>query len=148
VEVNSRIHKVIDLGVNPNPEVGPTPLQEGFASARVSTLGPFLAAYVILSFHCTRNLVQGLRGGHGEPRYIDLPNDVARREVKHASDEKMRARRERENLVHCRTSGERAGVDTLPRFGSSNEGEGERETTLPPLSSMCITLPLLRDMVC
>jgi hypothetical protein len=67
VEVNSRIHKVIDLGVNPNPEAGPTPLQEGFASARVSTLGPFLAAYVILSFHCTRNLVQGLRGGQVEP---------------------------------------------------------------------------------
>jgi hypothetical protein len=26
VEVDTRIHKVMDLGVNPNPEVGPVPI--------------------------------------------------------------------------------------------------------------------------
>jgi hypothetical protein len=33
VEVDARIHKVLDLGVNPNPRAGPDPLQRGVASA-------------------------------------------------------------------------------------------------------------------
>jgi hypothetical protein len=32
VEVNTRMHKVLDHGDNPNPEVGPAPLQEGVTS--------------------------------------------------------------------------------------------------------------------
>jgi hypothetical protein len=52
VEVDSRIHKVLDLGVNPNPRASPVPLHDGVARARVSTLGPILVAYVILSFQC------------------------------------------------------------------------------------------------
>jgi hypothetical protein len=60
VEVNSQIHKVMDLGINPNPKASPAPLQEGVASARVSTIGPISTAYMILSFHCARGLAQGL----------------------------------------------------------------------------------------
>jgi hypothetical protein len=44
VEVNSEILKVPVLGVDPNPGAGPAPLQGGVASARVSMLGPILAA--------------------------------------------------------------------------------------------------------
>jgi hypothetical protein len=65
-QVDSWIHKVLDLGVNLNPRADPVPLQEGVDSARVSTLGPISAAYVILSFHCTHGLEQGLGGGRGE----------------------------------------------------------------------------------
>jgi hypothetical protein len=53
-EVNSRIHKVLDLGTDSNPEAGPAPLLEGVASARVSMFGPISAAYEILSFHRPR----------------------------------------------------------------------------------------------
>jgi hypothetical protein len=55
-EVNSQIYKVLDLGSNLNSGAGPTPLQEGVVSARVSMLSPVSAAYAILSFHCTRGL--------------------------------------------------------------------------------------------
>jgi hypothetical protein len=44
-----------------------TPLKEGVPSANVSMLGPISAAYVILSFHYARSLVQCLGGGHREP---------------------------------------------------------------------------------
>jgi hypothetical protein len=50
-EVDTWIHKVLDLSVNPNLEVGPAPLQGGVASARVSMLGPILVVFMILSFH-------------------------------------------------------------------------------------------------
>jgi hypothetical protein len=66
-EVDSWIHKVLDLGVNPNPRAGLALLQEGVASARVSMLGLVSTAYVILSFYCAHDLVQGLGGGHGKP---------------------------------------------------------------------------------
>jgi hypothetical protein len=60
VEVDSRVHKVLDLGVNPNPGAGPTPLQGGVASARVSTLDLVLLAFTILSFHCAAALCRVL----------------------------------------------------------------------------------------
>jgi hypothetical protein len=63
VEVYSRIHKVLDLGVNLNPRASPAPLQEGVTSARVTTLGPISVAYAILSFHYAHGLTQGLGGG-------------------------------------------------------------------------------------
>jgi hypothetical protein len=65
-EVDSWIHKVMDFRVNPNPRAGPAPLQEGVASARVSMLGTVLAAYTVLSFHCTHGHAQGLGGGRGK----------------------------------------------------------------------------------
>jgi hypothetical protein len=91
VEVNSRIHKVLDLGADLNPGAGPAPLQEGVASARVSMFGPISAAYTILSFHHTRDLAQGLEDGHSEPWDVNSPEDVARREVKHTFNEKAQA---------------------------------------------------------
>jgi hypothetical protein len=55
--------------------------------------------------------------------------------------------RERERPAR-QTGGERAGGGHPTRSGSSNEGEMERETTLPPLSSLLITLSPLCDVVC
>jgi hypothetical protein len=57
VEIDSQIHKVLDLGTDPNPRVRPAPLQEEVASARVSMLGPVLTTYMILSFHHAHGLV-------------------------------------------------------------------------------------------
>jgi hypothetical protein len=54
-EVNVQIHKVLDLGVNPNPGSSPSSLQGGVAMARVSMLGPVLMAFMILSFHYTQS---------------------------------------------------------------------------------------------
>jgi hypothetical protein len=66
VEVDSCIHKVLGLRVNPNQRASPTPLQGGVARARVSMLGPVSAACTILSFHGTHDFVQGLGGGSGD----------------------------------------------------------------------------------
>jgi hypothetical protein len=79
-----------------SPGAGPTPLQEGVVSARVSMLCPISVVYAILYFHCAHDHAQGLGAGGGEPRDVNPPEDVARREAKHASNEKMWARRERE----------------------------------------------------
>jgi hypothetical protein len=66
-EVDSWIHKVLDLRVNPNTGAGLAPVQGGVANARVSMLGPVLVAFTILSFHCAHDLVQGLGGSCSEP---------------------------------------------------------------------------------
>jgi hypothetical protein len=55
-EVDTQMHKVLDLGINLNPRAGPIPLQRGVASARVGMLGIVSAALTILSFHCAHNL--------------------------------------------------------------------------------------------
>jgi hypothetical protein len=60
VEVEARIHIVLDLGVNLTLCAGPVPLWRGIATVRVSTLGPVLVAFAILPFHFTHDLVQGL----------------------------------------------------------------------------------------
>jgi hypothetical protein len=44
--------------------------------------GPILVAYVILSFHHTHELKQGLRGACSEPWDADLPEDAERWEAK------------------------------------------------------------------
>jgi hypothetical protein len=56
IEVDTRIHKVMYVKVNSNPRAGLVPLWRGVASARVSMLGPVLAAFTILSFHYICNL--------------------------------------------------------------------------------------------
>jgi hypothetical protein len=56
MEINTRIFKVLDLGVDSNPKKGPAPLQEGIASTRVSMFGHVSVAYVILSFYRTHGL--------------------------------------------------------------------------------------------
>jgi hypothetical protein len=55
-EVDIRIHNVLDLGVNQNPEVDHVPLQGGVTNTRVNMLGPVSVAFVILSFHCAHDL--------------------------------------------------------------------------------------------
>jgi hypothetical protein len=67
-------------------------LQEGFANARVSMLGPVSVAYAILSFHHAHGLTQGLRGGRSELWHTNLPEDAVRWEAKHAFNEKAHAR--------------------------------------------------------
>jgi hypothetical protein len=57
VEVEAWIHKVLDLGVNSTPGVGPVPIRRGIASVGVSTLGPVLVAFMILSLNCAHDLV-------------------------------------------------------------------------------------------
>jgi hypothetical protein len=126
--VHSWIHKVLDLGVNPNPRAGPTPLHGGVASDRVSMLGPILAAFTILSFHCARDLMQGLGGGRSEPRDADPPEDAARREAKCASDGETRAQRERER-TQCATGRveKGCGVDTPPPLDLGPPTRGQRK---------------------
>jgi hypothetical protein len=126
-EVDTQIHKVLDLRLNPNPQVGPAPLRRGVTSARVSTLGPISAAFAILSFHYTRDLVQGLGGSRGESQDANSLEDVAEREVRRAFDEEKWAWRERERSACHWSGGEEAGVETPPpRSMPSNEGEVER----------------------
>jgi hypothetical protein len=86
-EVDSWVHKVLDLWVNPNSGAGPAVLQEGVANVRVSTLYSILVAFMILSFHWACGLPRGLEGGRGEPCDVDSPKEKVRREVKRASDE-------------------------------------------------------------
>jgi hypothetical protein len=68
VEGEARIHKVLDLAVSLTLSAGPVPLRRGINSVRVSTLGPISTVFLILSFHCACDLVQGLGGGRGETR--------------------------------------------------------------------------------
>jgi hypothetical protein len=96
VVINTRIHKVLDLGANLNPGAGPAPLHEGFASTRVSMFGPVLAVYATLSFNCARDLMQGLRGAHSKSWAAYLPEDAVRWEARHTSSGMVRAQRERE----------------------------------------------------
>jgi hypothetical protein len=77
-EINARIHKVLDLGANPNPQASPSPLQEGVASTRVSMFGLLSTAYTILSFHHAHGLAQGLRSACRELRDASLPKDTVR----------------------------------------------------------------------
>jgi hypothetical protein len=62
VKINTRVHKVMDDGANPDHRAGPVPLREGVASTRVGLFGSVLVSYVILSFHHACGLAQGLRG--------------------------------------------------------------------------------------
>jgi hypothetical protein len=55
-EINTWIHKVLDLGADLNPVASPARLREGVANTRDSMFGHVSVAYMILSFHCTRNL--------------------------------------------------------------------------------------------
>jgi hypothetical protein len=108
-------------------------LQGGVASDRVSTLGPISVAFMILSFHCARDLMQGLGGGRSEPRDADPPEDAARREAKRASHGETWAQRERERTQRATGQVEKGhGVDTPPRSGSSDEGEEERRRLCLP----------------
>jgi hypothetical protein len=94
-KVDIRICKILDLVVNPNPRVGPVPLWRGVASARVSTLIPISVAFVILSFHYAHDHAQGLRGSHDDSQDAISPEDATEREVRCASDEEKRTRRDR-----------------------------------------------------
>jgi hypothetical protein len=50
LEINTWIHKELDLGADLNPGTSPAHLQEGVVSIGVSMFGPISAAYMILYF--------------------------------------------------------------------------------------------------
>jgi hypothetical protein len=70
-EVKTWIRKVLDSSVILSPGSSPDPLRRGIASVRISTLGRVSAAFVILSFYCTRDPTQGLGDGRDELRDAD-----------------------------------------------------------------------------
>jgi hypothetical protein len=147
-KVEEWIHNVLDLGVNLNPGPGPVPPWRGIASVSVSTSGPILAAFVIISFHCAHNLAQGLGGGHGEPWDADSPMDAARWEARHASSEETRSREDRErDRCAAGRAAKRHGMKACPRSASSDEGEVERGVTLPHLSPLHTTPSPHREAV-
>jgi hypothetical protein len=104
-DIDTQIHKVLDLGADLNPWASPAPLQEGVASTRVSMFEPVSAAYVILSFDRANGLAHGLGGARSRPRDAHPLEDVARQEASHASSGMVWARRERERSG-LRRSGE------------------------------------------
>jgi hypothetical protein len=114
-EVNTQIHRVLDLGADPNPKAGPAPLHEKVASTRVIMFGPISVAYMILSFDRAYGFALGLEGICSELRNANLPKEVVRQEMKHASNEKVQAREERKQArsAACRKTRER-GLDTPP----------------------------------
>jgi hypothetical protein len=64
-----------------------------------------------------------------------------------ASEREREREREREKAWRVtRRAAKGWGVDTAPRNRASGEVGEERETTLPPSSSLHITLPPLCDM--
>jgi hypothetical protein len=67
VEINSRIHKVLDHGDNLNPGAGHAPLYEGVASTSVRFSRPVSIAYAILSLHRSHGHAQGHGGAHNKP---------------------------------------------------------------------------------
>jgi hypothetical protein len=73
--------------VIPIPSASIVPLQKAIASVRVSTLGPVLMTFVILSFHYAQDLEKDLGGGCGESWDVDPPADATGQEVRHASSE-------------------------------------------------------------
>jgi hypothetical protein len=83
-------------------------------------------AFTILSLHCARDIAWGLEGGHSESRDADLPADVARRKVNHASGKETRAHEERERNRHGIGCGaKRQGTEASLRSASSGEREVE-----------------------
>jgi hypothetical protein len=136
-EVDSRIHKVLDLGVNPNPGASPAPLHEGVTSARVSKLSPILALRRVLGAAVvSHEMSTRSRMWQGGRRRMPPKR-------------KCRLREREKESPSCRwTGGDGARGGHPPRSGSSGEGEEVRRIALPPSSSPRITLPLLRDMVC
>jgi hypothetical protein len=124
VKVDTRIHKVLDLGVSPNPRVGAIPLSRGIASARVGMLDPVLAIFTILSFHGTSNFARGHGGSRNEPWEATSPEDAPRREAKRTPGEEMWAWREREREIFMPSDRRcEGGVGAPPRPGSSSEQE-------------------------
>jgi hypothetical protein len=125
MEVDARIHKVLDLGVSPDLRVRPVPLQRGIASARVSTLGPVSAAFVILSFTVLMILHRVLGAtavSCGMPTQSRMPQS-GRQNTPLVS---KRSRRERERKRDRYAAGQEAKrqvVETPPLVGPSMRGE-------------------------
>jgi hypothetical protein len=73
----------------------------------VPGLGPVSVAFVILSFNCAHDFLQGLQGCRDGMWDANFPEDSAEREAKCASDEKC-GRGERERLACHQRSREKA----------------------------------------
>jgi hypothetical protein len=73
-EINTQIHKVLDHGANPNPEVGSVPLREGVANTRDSLFGSvwqlmrFYPFITLMDLHSVSGVPVGCRGVSTCPR--------------------------------------------------------------------------------
>jgi hypothetical protein len=77
-EINTWIHKVLNLGVDSYLGAGLAPLREWATSTRVSMFGPVSAAYMILSFYCACDHAQGLWGTRSKLWDAHLLKDASR----------------------------------------------------------------------
>jgi hypothetical protein len=75
----------------------------------VPGLGPVSVAFVILSFNCAHDFLQGLQGCRDGMWDANFPEDSVEREAKCTSDEKC-GRGERERLACHQRSHEKARV--------------------------------------
>jgi hypothetical protein len=101
-------------------------------------------AYVILSFHRAHGFAQGLVSARSKMQDDNLPKNMARWEVRHASNEEVRTHREGEQVRASPVGRQRSGGGgwTPPLdLGPPVRGEEEGEITPPPLSSPCLASP-------
>jgi hypothetical protein len=113
VEVDARIHKVLDLGVNLNPGVGPVPLQRGVTSARVSMPGSISVAFVILSFHCT-SILRGVFGAAVVSQGMLTHPRMLQTRRRGAPLMRKSGPRERERSACCQSGSKEAGGGEPP----------------------------------
>jgi hypothetical protein len=89
VNINTRIHKVLDHGADLNLGADPVPLGEGVASTRVSLFGSVFGSLHDFISHCARDFMQGLGYAHSVMRSVNLPENTAKREADRARNEKL-----------------------------------------------------------
>jgi hypothetical protein len=104
--------------------------------------------FVILSFYCTRDPMQGLGDGHGELRDANLLMDALGRDAGRDSDGSMRMREEREGDRRATSRVTRRQRTEVPTgSASSDEGEKEWGATRPSLSPLAQSPPSHEERV-
>jgi hypothetical protein len=96
-EINTRIQGVLAHGTDLNFGSNPVPLTEGVKSPWVSPLElilVYLCQFLLLRTH-TFFFAQDLGYAHSTPRWVTLPEDVARQEANCVHNEWLRAWRQR-----------------------------------------------------
>jgi hypothetical protein len=137
------VHNLLDSTTTLSTGTSPDSLRRGVASIRVSTQELISMASVILSFHYTHDLAQGLTCGGGESRGADLPMDASGREASHASNGAARACEERERDRRAANRAVRKrGMEVPTRSVSSGKGEIKGGVALPPMSPPCAAFSL------
>jgi hypothetical protein len=128
--VETQIRKVLDFAAFPRPGASPGPLRRGIASIRVGTSGSVSATFTILSLHCSRDIVQGLRDSRGDTRGTDFSMDAPGQAMSHDYNGATQLHEERERDRH--TAGwavQKWGTVTLTKSTTSGEGETDHGAT-------------------